>query len=129
MFPEVLLTAARAAAENAYAPYSEFKVGAALMDDQGAIYTGCNIENMSYGLTVCAERVALFSALAKGVRRFTALAISAPEAVTPCGACRQVLAEFCDGNFPIAMTDHAGTTVRVMRLGELFPDPFSAETL
>ena len=76
-FPEVLLPAARAAAKKAYAPYSEFTVGAALMDENGVIYTGCNIENVSYGLTVCAERVALFNALSQGARRFIALALSA----------------------------------------------------
>lgn len=128
-FPEVLLSAARAAAKKAYAPYSEFTVGAALMDENGVIYTGCNIENVSYGLTVCAERVALFNALSQGARRFIALALSAEEPVTPCGACRQVLAEFCDASLPIALTDHQGSGVRLTHLGALFPEPFASETL
>ena len=125
MIPETLLTAARQAAQKAYAPYSHFTVGAALLTAGGKIYTGCNVENGSYGLTVCAERIALFSAIAAGERDFVALALSAPQAVTPCGACRQVLAEFCAPTLPIAITDHEGKTLRTTTFGELFPEPFA----
>jgi len=91
-----LLAAAAAARERAYAPYSRFAVGAALLCDDGTVVTGCNVENASYGLTMCAERSAVFAAVASGHTRFTAIAVSGPEGVTtpPCGACRQVLAEF-----------------------------------
>lgn len=82
--------------ELAYAPYSSFKVGAAILSETGAIFTGCNVENISFGLTICAERSAIFSAIAAGERKFTALAIVAATStpIVPCGACRQILAEF-----------------------------------
>ena len=91
-----LLAAAQAARDNAYAPYSKFKVGAAVETVDGEIFTGCNIENASYGLTCCAERNAVFAAVCSGVRRFKTLCVVADtdEPVAPCGACRQVLAEF-----------------------------------
>ncbi|MBQ9694581.1 MAG: cytidine deaminase [Kiritimatiellae bacterium] len=129
MFPEDLLRAARTVAENAYAPYSKFTVGAAIMADDGRIFTGCNVENVSFGLTVCAERIALFKAVSEGVRHFTALALCAPESVTPCGACRQVLAEFCEPNLPIALTTGADDTIQMTTLGALFPSPFDTDAL
>ena len=129
MVPEALILAAREAAKRAYAPYSNFCVGAAVMDESGAIYTGCNVENVSYGLTVCAERIALFNALSQGSRRCTALALCAPERVTPCGACRQVIAEFCDADLPIALTTPEGEETQVVRFGDLFPNPFEAVAL
>ena len=129
MVPEALIIAAREAAQKAYAPYSKFCVGAAVMDEAGTIYTGCNVENVSYGLTVCAERIALFNALSQGSRRFTALALCAPERVTPCGACRQVIAEFCDADLPIALTTPEGEETQVVRFGDLFPNPFDAAAL
>lgn len=93
---EELLTHARKVREKAYAPYSRFAVGAALRAKSGQVFTGCNVENLSFGLTCCAERNAVFAAVAQGEREFEAIAIVADskEPVTPCGACRQVLAEF-----------------------------------
>ena len=105
-----LLTAAAAARLAAYAPYSHFQVGAALLAKDGRIFTGCNVENLSYGLTICAERNAIFSAVAAGVREFEAIAIVADtrEPVSPCGACRQVMAEF--GDFKIISATLDGRT-------------------
>ena len=124
-----LLKAARKAAQSAYCPYSNFRVGAAVVAD-GKVFTGCNIENASYGLTVCAERTAIFNAVSAGHRKIDALALSCPDASPdsspttrmPCGACRQVIAEFADKRTPIAI-DEVGT----MTLSELLPHPFELE--
>jgi cytidine deaminase len=96
MSAEELLAAARAARERAYAPYSTFAVGAALLCEDGSVFSGCNVENASYGLSNCAERTAAFAAVAAGCHRFVAIGIAGPEGAStpPCGACRQVLAEF-----------------------------------
>ena len=99
-----LFDAALIAGKNAYAPFSRFAVGAALIDHTGQIHSGCNVENASFGLTVCAERVALLSAVASGQRDFRGLAVAAAKGPTPCGACRQVLAEFCR-DLPIWLID------------------------
>ena len=123
---DLLLAAARKAARMAYAPYSRFPVGAALEIEDGRIVTGCNIENASYGLTICAERVALGAALAQGFRRFKRLAIVAPRSPyppSPCGACRQVLAEFVPPGFPIAMQGRT-PAVTIRTFGSLWPLPF-----
>ncbi len=106
---EPLLSAAWQVRENAYAPYSRFTVGAALLTDDGRIFTGCNVENISFGLTVCAERGAVFAAVSAGARRFRALAVvsDSREPVSPCGACRQVLAEFGD-ELPIRTANLSG---------------------
>ncbi|MFN3421112.1 MAG: cytidine deaminase, partial [Armatimonadota bacterium] len=109
--------------KNAYAPYSQFRVGAALLGKSGRIYVGCNVENASYGLTICAERNAIFSAVASCEREFVALVVAGQDAqVFPCGACRQVLAEFCD-NLPIRIVGEDGTQVETS-LRELLPHAF-----
>ena len=122
-----LEAAARVAQGRAYAPYSHFHVGAALEADDGAIYAGCNVENASYGLTICAERAAVCAAIAGGARRFRRAVVvsdSDPPAA-PCGACRQVLAEF--GDFELAAVG-PHRTLR-WRLAELLPAAFSREQL
>jgi len=119
-----LVQTARDASERAYAPYSEFKVGAAVLCESGTVFTACNVENASYGLTVCAERAAIFGAVAAGERRFRALAVyaDADEPAPPCGACLQVLSEFAD-DLPIYLAGRGGGW-REVRLRELFPVPF-----
>jgi cytidine deaminase len=126
---DALIDAAMRVRENAHAPFSKFKVGAAVQDDTGRIHTGCNVENATYGLTVCAERVAIFKAISEGARGFTRVAVVADtDTLTPpCGACRQILWEFC-GDVEIAMANLAGKTETV-RLGALFPRAFDASFL
>lgn len=124
MNPTDLIVAATQALENAHAPYSNYKVGAALLCADGSIFKGCNVENASFGLTNCAERTALFSAIAAGQTEFTAIAIAASgePAPFPCGACRQVLAEFCDPDFPVYIKQSEG--YESIPLGELLPHSF-----
>ena len=119
-----LAAAALAAREHAHAPYSEFRVGAALEDAAGHVHTGCNIENASFGLTICAERVAVFKAMSEGTRGFRRIAIAADtDTLTPpCGACRQILWEFC-GNIEIVLVNPRGRSER-LHLKDLFPRPF-----
>lgn len=130
MNPELesrLIRAAKAARRRAYCPYSGFAVGAAALGDDGRINAGTNIENASYGLTVCAERVAIFRAVAAGARKVRCLAVVAdtPGVPRPCGACRQVLAEFVtDFTMPIILTNLRGI-VHKTTLAELFPMPFT----
>lgn len=108
--------------KNAYAPYSKFHVGSAILSSSGKIYTGCNIENASYGLTVCAERVALFKALSEGERHFKAIAIVAGKnPAYPCGACRQVLYEFAPDTVIIVLEEGK---VKSYTLNELLPRGF-----
>ena len=112
------------AKEKAYAPYSEFKVGAALLCADGTVYKGCNIENASYPVTICAERVALASAVAEGKREFSAIVITGGEDYCfPCGMCRQALAEFCDKNFKVVIAKNENET-KVYKLIELLPEAF-----
>ena len=119
-----LIDFAKKAAENAYAPYSKFKVGAALLTKDGKIFTGCNVENASYGLTMCAERVAIFKAVSEGYREFEAIAIYAEGNMPyPCGACRQVIAEFVDKKFLFIISN--GDKVETYTLGDLLPFTFS----
>ena len=114
----------RRARHNAVAPYSGFKVGAALETAGGQVFTGCNIENASLGLTVCAERVALWKALSEGEREFTRIAVTsdADTPATPCGACRQLLWEYC-GDIPVLLHAVSGIS-RTVQLADLLPLPF-----
>lgn len=122
-----LLEHARSARACAYAPYSRFQVGAALQTTDGRIFSGCNVENAAYGLCNCAERTALFSAIAAGCKPgdFSALAVVAdtPAPVTPCGACRQVLAELCASDMPVLLANATGAT-RQTTVEALLPDGF-----
>ena len=125
-----LVAAARAAATRAHAPYSGFRVGAALLAGDGRIFTGCNIENASYGLTLCAERVALAKAVSEGARDFRALAIAGGAAgnpAPPCGACRQVLAEFCPPRMPVWYAGLAAGSARATTTGRLLPHAFKLD--
>lgn len=125
---EKLVAAARSARERAVAPYSNFSVGAAVMCADGHVFEGCNIENASLGLTICAERVALFTAVAAGCREIEAIAIVGPgrEPLSPCGACRQVMLELA----PEAEVIMAGDTARRRRsVRELMPEAFTGEEL
>ena len=126
---DALIAAALAARENAFAPYSKFRVGAAIEDTGGRIHTGCNVENSTYGLTICAERVAVFKAISEGVRKFRRVAIAADtDSLTPpCGACRQILWEFC-GDVEIVLVNPRGKT-ETHRLKDLFPKPFDVSYL
>lgn len=119
-----LVQAATKARKQAYAPYSKFQVGAALLTTGGKIVTGCNVENASYGLSICAERVAVGNAVSTGHRKFRAMAVVATgKNVMPCGACRQVLAEF--GDMPVICADVAGTRrYHVYQLSELLSHAF-----
>lgn len=112
---------ARKARQSAFAPYSHFQVGAALESKSGKVFSGCNVENISYGLTICAERTAVFSAIASGVRSFRRIVILADshEPVTPCGACRQVLSEFCE-DMEVISVNLKGQEFRAT-LSELLP--------
>ena len=124
-----LVALARDARENAHAPYSRFKVGAALLAASGEIVTGCNIENASYGLTLCAERVAVFKAVSEGFREFEAIAVVAdsPRPTAPCGPCRQILWEFC-GDIWVHMA-RPGRKTTSHRMSELLPLPFDGRNL
>lgn len=127
---EKLLQKAKSALDSAWAPHSGYPVGAAIMAEDGAVFSGCNIENSSYGLTMCAERVALFSGVAAGRRKFLALAVVARGAGDesfpyPCGACRQVLSEFCGKDMTIYAADlNYPPDYRTLSLNELLPLAF-----
>jgi len=126
---EALIAAATKAREGSVSPFSQFMVGAALETESGKVYTGCNIESASFGLTVCAERVAIWKALSEGERNFKALAIVADtESLTPpCGTCRQIIWEFCK-NSTIILANQRGQT-ETMQVGELLPRAFDARFL
>ena len=124
---EELVARAAQARNNAYAPYSGYTVGAALLTKSGRIYTGCNVENAVYPLTTCAERVAVVKAVSEGEREFTALAVSTRNGGAPCGSCRQTLHEF-GGDTVVVIADETGA-YRETTVAELLPDSFSAKDL
>jgi len=126
---ESLVTAAKQARENAHAPYSDFRVGASVRAGSGRIFGGCNIENATFGLTVCAERVAIFKALSEGERDFDAIAVvtDGERLTPPCGACRQIIWEFC-GDVPVILANLQGQT-ETIAMRELFPKPFDSSNL
>lgn len=125
MSADELLLRARQVRRHAHAPYSRFRVGAAVRDEQGRIFVGCNVENASYGLTICAERNAVAAAVAAGARRLCALTVvtSAVPPAPPCGACLQVLAEFADPDLPITLAGPRGGA-RTLPFRDLFPTRF-----
>jgi cytidine deaminase len=127
-----LVAAARGARERAYAPYSGFRVGAALLTEQGDVVTAANVENASYGLAICAERSAVVAAVAAGSRSFVAIAVAGngTDPVTPCGACRQVLREFPRGmELEVLCAGEAGDQVVTTTIGALLPDSFGPDRL
>ena len=134
MCPEELLDLAAQAMVRAYAPYSRFTVGAALLGASGRVYLGCNVENAAYGPSNCAERTAVFKAVSEGERRFSAIAVvGGPDGTLsgpcpPCGVCRQVLREFCGDDFPIYLRRADGSTA-VFTLAQLLPESFSGANL
>ena len=125
-----LMSLALEARERAYVPYSNYKVGAALIDGCGKVFTGCNIENAAYSPSNCAERTAIFKAISEGSMEFTALAVVAdsPHPVTPCGVCRQVMAEFFKPHTPVYLGNVKGEMVKTT-VGELLPGAFTAEAM
>jgi cytidine deaminase len=125
---EKLLAAAREARHHAYAPYSGYAVGAAVHCEDGRIFAGANVENASYGLTICAERMALFRAVNEGARRIDAMAVVTRDGGTPCGACRQVLAEFADGDAVVWCASEENSVVEEYRLADLLPFAFHLPT-
>lgn len=122
------------AMKNAYAPYSGYKVGAALLTEKGKLFAGCNIENAAYTPTVCAERVALFNAISSGERKFTAIAVAGGKdgvisgAFPPCGVCRQVMAEFCAPDFTVLVVT-GEDSYKKYTLNELFPQAFTPKNI
>ncbi|MGM0874307.1 MAG: cytidine deaminase [Bacillota bacterium] len=127
---ELLIKEANTAREMAYTPYSNFKVGAALLTNDGKIYKGCNIENAAYSMTNCAERTALFKAFSEGDKKYAAIAVVADtkRPVPPCGACRQVIAELCPSDMKVILTNLQGD-IKELTVQELLPGAFSAEDL
>lgn len=126
---QLLLTTCALAREKAYAPYSDFKVGAALRCDDGTVFTGCNVENVSYGLSICAERTAIVKAVSEGQRKFSSIAVAGlnnGQFVPPCGACRQFLSEFCNpiNDMTIYLYQPKGSSVIMTSVSELLPMDF-----
>jgi cytidine deaminase len=124
-----LLALAQEVRGRAYAPYSKYQVGAAIRGASGKVYTGVNVENASYGLTVCAERNAVFKAISEGEKEFTGLAVVTENGGSPCGACRQVIYEFFDPNSPVALGDADLQHVHETTIGALLPDGFTPKKL
>ena len=129
-----LITKAIDSMQNSYSPYSEFKVGAALLTAEGEVYTGCNVENASYSMTICAERTAFLKAVSDNKRSFSKLAIIAgkhgvvSDYTSPCGACLQVIREFCDDDFEIILAK-SNDDYKVYKLSELLPHSFNSQNL
>ncbi len=123
--PEKLVEKALEAQRYAYVPYSEFHVGAAVLADNGRIYTGCNIENSSYGATICAERTAIGKAVSEGARQILAIAVTSDSKVytMPCGICRQVMSEFCSSDMPLYLSDRDGQ-FQQLKFSEILPHCF-----
>jgi len=126
---DALIAAAKRARENAHAAYSNFRVGAALRATSGRIFGGCNVENATFGLTMCAERVAIFKAISEGERGFDAIAVvtDTDSLTPPCGACRQLIWEFC-GDVPVILSNLKDKS-EMLRMRELFPKPFDSSNL
>jgi cytidine deaminase len=124
---DALISAACEVRRNAHAPYSNYKVGAAVLAENGQIFAGVNVENATYGLTICAERTAVFNAVTAGQKRITAVAVCTENAGSPCGACRQILVEF-GGDIPVWITNPRGET-RQSSTYNLLPDHFGPEDL
>ena len=124
-----LIAEAKIARERAYAPYSNFKVGAAVCGESGDIYIGCNVESASYGLTVCAERVAIWKGISRGEKRFSKIAVvvDTEDLTPPCGVCRQIIWEFC-GDVPVVLSNLHGKTETV-QMSELLPRAFDSKFL
>lgn len=124
-----LIKEATAARENAYAPYSNFQVGAAVEGESGTIYIGCNVESASYGLTVCAERVAIWKGISRGEKRFKQIAVvvDTEELTPPCGVCRQIIWEFC-GDVPVILSNLEGKS-EIIQMSELLPRAFDSKFL
>jgi cytidine deaminase len=125
-----LVQRALAAKATSYSPYSKFRVGAAILTSDGSVFAGCNVENASYGLAICAERNAVFQAAFAGKRKIVAVAVSSDEIgfLTPCGACRQVISEFADGNTEIILVNTKGKT-RSVKFKKIFPTPPALDKL
>ncbi|MEM8859520.1 MAG: cytidine deaminase [Chloroflexota bacterium] len=126
---ETLINKATNIRKQAYAPYSNFLVGAALLTEDGKIFEGINYENASYGLTICAERNAIGTMLTEGGNKIVALAVATENGVTPCGACRQVMVEFAAGDFPVYVVNTTTGEVRDSSLNQLIPDAFDNSQL
>lgn len=125
-----LISKANDMLDMAYVPYSKFPVGASLLTKDGQIYSGCNIENASYGLSNCAERTAFFKAVSEGKKEFDYLVITGntDDPISPCGACRQVMAEFCEPDMPVLLTNNLGK-VKETTVKELLPGAFQSEDM
>lgn len=127
MTTENLIQTATEARENAYAPYSNYKVGSAVESKDGQIFTGCNVESSSYGLTICAERAAICSAVSAGHRKFKSIALVTEAGATPCGACRQFIWDIC-GDIIVIIADTSGN-IRQIKMTDLLPDAFDESKL
>jgi cytidine deaminase len=130
MTNEELIKLAKEVQKKAHAPYSKFRVGSALLTEDGEVFTGCNIENSSYSLTICAERVAIFKAYSEGKRKFKKIAIvsDSKNFISPCGACRQVLMDLAGGELEVILTNSMGE-IKIFKLSELLPLPFGSKDL